>query len=406
MLCLTSSSFWRTKTMCFRVFNDWIDAIGHRVTPPESAKTTVVSFDSLRAILCVGICAYHLSWLPVGFGQAIMEGFFALSGFLVTKSLYSSVPKDTWQPARGDVFCFWARRFRRLGPAFIVFIAISIWVSTLVPSKTVNFDMVRIGLGGLVWISNFLTVHAVLAGKSCGPFGAILSLAVEEQFYLCLPLLIGLLCKTLFWLGRPLQPRHLLALLGVLFATSYAFRFVAPYYHTSIVVESYATQFRVMGFAVGCAAFIWLRSTVARFTAYCSAYGLPLVLGIATAIVGLCLSVRSYHYLAFQLQWAVIPVFFACLCMVLYGWNPRASNGISRLLERGTAYIGRTSYSLYLYHPLVIYLMGAPSDPMPQRVLQFCVSLLCGILSYELVEVRLTRVLFSRWLSFPAGKSV
>ena len=92
--------------------------------------------DLLRGLACGMVLVYHLnSWIPVGLGQAAMELFFVLSGYLIAKSLTKSVERGGWS----GVGEFAVRRMRRLMPAMGGFIVgallLNWWLNPVDPER-------------------------------------------------------------------------------------------------------------------------------------------------------------------------------------------------------------------------------------------------------------------------------
>jgi len=350
----------------------------------------IESLNILRGLLATGILAYHLYWLPVGFGQAIMEGFFALSGFLVTKSLFSSRPDNQWNINIQDACWFWFRRIKRLGLALWIFILISMLVCALMPGKWISGWGLVVGLSSPIWISNIATIHA---NSSVEPFGGLWSLAIEEQFYLILPLLILFMSK-IFKLN--VEKRTIIVPLSLICLISLAFRISALVTSVPIAFEAYSAQYRMLGFSMGCIGYCLLRTegTIKHWLKSGGefiGYVLPLLIFIT--FCGLAFTVDSYSNKTFLIQWLIAPILTTVMCMVLFTYDPKSS-GSSKKITAGFAYIGKTSYSMYLYHPLVIYLLSVKK--MSGALLAFVISLILGVVSYELVEKRLNKMIFRR----------
>ncbi len=132
---------------------------------------------------------YHgrAPWLPGGFLG--VDLFFVLSGYLITSLLLAEVRRSDGV----DLRQFWLRRARRLLPAAVLVIVVSlVIVAAFYPSSLPGLR--GDALASLLYVNNW---HQILAHHSY--FSAFArpsllqhywSLAVEEQFYLVWPLLL------------------------------------------------------------------------------------------------------------------------------------------------------------------------------------------------------------------------
>lgn len=185
----------------------WTDSIGY-----------MPGLDGLRALAVFAVIAYHLNltWAPGGLLGVSL--FFVLSGYLITNILLKQ-----WEHAGTiDLKDFWLRRARRLLPALFVMLAgVMAWVMLCAPERLAALR--QEALAAVFYTSNwYLIFHQVSYFESFGPpspLGHLWSLAVEEQFYLFWPLLLG-------WGLRCLRQRKWLVLGTVAVALTSAYRFV------------------------------------------------------------------------------------------------------------------------------------------------------------------------------------
>jgi peptidoglycan/LPS O-acetylase OafA/YrhL len=173
--------------------------------------------DGLRGIAVAAVLLYHggVTWAKGGFLG--VEVFFVLSGFLITSLLVA----EWGRSAAISLGAFWARRARRLLPALFCLVAvIGLYYAAAGSSKAIP-GLKGDGLSALIYYSNW---HQIAAGSSyfaaTGPVSPLehtWSLAIEEQFYLVWPILLG----GVLWLAsrgvrRPEDGRRpLVVLLGV-----------------------------------------------------------------------------------------------------------------------------------------------------------------------------------------------
>jgi peptidoglycan/LPS O-acetylase OafA/YrhL len=203
-----------------------------------------LTLDLMRGLACAMVLVYHLNrWVPKGLGQAAMELFFVLSGYLIAKSLVSSVERHG---PRG-VGRFTLRRMRRLMPGMVGF---------LIGALMLNLALTELSGSQFGWASfaslagwyNFYSVHNFYEIEVIG-YGGIWSLSLEEQFYVSSALFVLLL--------RALSKRPVvwLAVMAVLLlGVGLGFRWAAHagvYVTESSMELSYLPWLRVWAFGLG-----------------------------------------------------------------------------------------------------------------------------------------------------------
>jgi peptidoglycan/LPS O-acetylase OafA/YrhL len=189
---------------------------------PDKGGTAIVrrgyyreDIDWLRAIAVLAVVAFHFEATGVFGGFVGVDIFFVISGYLITGIIQSDVQAGGFSFAR-----FYERRVRRLLPALYAMAAL-----TAVPSfhyllASERLEFFRSVAAVVTFTSNFffwLQSGYFDSAAVEKPLLHTWSLAVEEQFYLALPLLIWALLR--FARGR----RAVLpAALGVLTLASFA----------------------------------------------------------------------------------------------------------------------------------------------------------------------------------------
>jgi peptidoglycan/LPS O-acetylase OafA/YrhL len=143
--------------------------------------------EGIRGAAILLVVAFHASVQWLAGGYVGVDVFFVLSGFLITGVLAREVI------ATGDVDLteFYARRARRLLPAFFVVllatIVIALWMYAPIDRPPIASDAKAVALhyGNVLFAQDAVNYHA----SSTKPFLHTWSLAVEEQFYVVWPLL-------------------------------------------------------------------------------------------------------------------------------------------------------------------------------------------------------------------------
>lgn len=146
------------------------------------------ALDGLRAISALAVLFGHIGAPFLVSGGRGVDVFFVLSGYLITSILLGE--------AKPDLGLFWARRVRRLLPALVLVVAVTLLLGPLYPAgRGPRPDDVPLTLSYAMNI-------ALAFGRGYSPFSHTWSLAQEMQFYLVWPL-------ALAWLRRRSNPAAL-----------------------------------------------------------------------------------------------------------------------------------------------------------------------------------------------------
>ncbi len=302
---------------------------------------------------------------PGGFGVLV---FFVLSGFLITWLLLKE------EEQRGDVSLrkFYFRRAFRIFPAFYCF-SLSFLVVLLVSGKRIIWGQV---VSALLYVSNYY--QAVNGDPNTG-FSHAWSLGIEEQFYLLWPVTFVLLRGNRARLSKVLAGvigavwlhRGLLHCVGVKQGYLYA-----------------AFDTRADHLAVGCLLAVLLRTgTFPRFWTRICAGRRYSVLFTLVLVGSLLLEKRFGSPYRDTIGFALHPLLVALLIVQLIAL--RESILWSWLNWRWVRYLGRISYSVYLYHPLGVDRVWAwlADYPLALRlVAAIAVVVFLASSSYYLVE--------------------
>jgi peptidoglycan/LPS O-acetylase OafA/YrhL len=334
--------------------------------------------DGLRALAVLSVVVYHLGFSErVSGGFVGVDVFFVISGYLITGILERDV-----EAGRLSVAEFYNRRVRRIFPALFVVHVFCLVASMAVYLPLQARDVGRDVLGSLAFVSN------VIYCRSSGYFdqtakGSLLlhtwSLSVEEQFYIALPFLLLAL--------RRVTPRVRLCVLGAISLASFA----AAKWMVGVDATRafYLVQYRAWELLAGSLLALGVFPSVKQ-RALGEALGIG---GLALILLGV-FAIRSTT--PFPGVWALPPCVGALL--VLHSGRDVRTLAARVLGAPPLRFIGKVSYSFYLWHWPLIVLRQARSDPMTnaERVEILVVAFVAAVVSYRYVELPFRRKPYRR----------
>ena len=323
--------------------------------------------DGLRTLAVLPVVAFHFN-LPFFTGGFVgVDVFFVISGFLITRIIAKELEEGSF-----SLLNFYRRRVLRLLPALFVVLLATLVCAYLwfVPEDFANTG--QSAIAALFFSSNilfFLEAGYFDASSYTKPLLHTWSLAIEEQFYLFMPLLLMLL-----WRLKRGFVLTVLVLTGV-----------------SLALSAFTTE----RFATGAYYLLPWRAWELGLGALLALGCLPVfrskLLRELSGSVGIVMILAAVFLLdrtvAFPGVAALLPTVGAML--ILHAGNSGGSMINTLLSMRLPVEIGRLSYSLYLWHwPVVVFFTYIALDlPNPWEAAGlFVLSLLLSWLSYRFVE--------------------
>lgn len=313
-------------------------------------------FDDAFVALANGFAPVHAL---VRNGYLGVDLFFLITGFLLTLPWFQHARDGRPAPSARE---FYGRRVRRIVPAYYVQLAFlaAVCLPVLVSWRFVKAELAFV-LANLAAHATFLHYATPLTSASFSINGALWTLAIEFQYYALLPLLAP------FFVRRPFAAAAGFVALAIAWrwAAAHAFGGWVELYQAmsarwqvpeSALRSLIATQ--LPGYLAHFAAGIlcgraWLlaggrpagaaRDAGLAVIAAACAGGLWAVLFLGLAPLG-------------EHSWLVHPVLIGGAMAAAVSARPSWS--AAALAPRPLAWVGRVSYSTYLYHMPLVLLMG------------------------------------------------
>ncbi|MDJ0823408.1 MAG: acyltransferase family protein [Paracoccaceae bacterium] len=334
--------------------------------PAPSSLLYRSEIDGLRAIAVLSVVLYHFG-LPLQGGFVGVDIFFVISGFLIGGILW----REYDQTGRIWLRNFYVRRFRRLAPAFFVMALVTTAFGWLI---LLPFEFREYGkslIAATVYLSNVLFFRQAGYFDTASEDKPLLhtwSLAVEEQFYIVLPLTILLLARWRWGLLGVLIGAWALSLAGCILLTPS---------HSNATF--YLFPFRAWELLSGVLLAIWGYETGRTWRGY----AVLSWLGLALILASVALIPESAHFPGIL---AIAPVLGTVLILA----NGTGKNPVNRLLCHPYAvFFGLISYSLYLWHwpvlTLSAYLRGGHLN-LVESAIWMALSIGLAWLSWRFVE--------------------
>ena len=314
----------------------------------NSSHSRLIQLDVLRALAILLVMGRHLGTYPsqagslrpvaelwYRFGWTGVDLFFVLSGFLIGGLLFHELR------TRGtlDVRRFLVRRIFKIWPAYFVYIGFVFVTFGLMDPRHSPWHAARLLLPNCLHVQNYWglewTAHTW-------------SLAIEEHFYLALPLLLMLIARRRPGGSDSLSPVPLIAVAVIISCTAWR-TYTSMYYYSPPFGWSYLlsrTQMRIdslfFGVLLG-----YLYHFRPHLLERVGRHRLALIfVGLLMIAPMMVLEMETTRFVV-TVGLTLLYLGYGCILLAALYAPPRVFRGA---LARAAALVGSFSYSIYLWH--------------------------------------------------------
>lgn len=324
--------------------------------------------DGFRSLAVLAVVLSHLD-IPFFRGGYIgVDIFFVISGYLLTSIINKQITSNNF-----SIIDFYEKRIRRIIPAyyFLLIFTSLLSIQLLLPKETISYY--KSLLSSLLYSSNF---HFYFesgyfdAINTSKPLLHTWSLAVEEQFYFFLPMLLILLNKVSIKVRNTIIFTLLLS--SLMFTITYSL--------FNLSATFYLLPSRIWEFLSGSIIALGLYPKVdnKKINETLSLIGL----------LSICACILVYNeYTVFPGYHVILPIFGTVL---LIGSNHSNITIIGKFFSQSfLVFIGKISYSLYLWHWIFIVFVKEiylNEITVLHKIFIFILSIIISYFSWKFIE--------------------
>ncbi len=341
--------------------------------------------DGLRALAVIFVIINHFNKQILPSGYLGVDIFFVISGYVITGSLFKRPTKSF----KNFIVGFYERRIKRILPALLFFVLITSIIICIFSQSPGN--SLKTGLSSLFGLSNLylyqLDVGYFTLYPDYNAFTHTWSLAVEEQFYMFFPFLIWF--SSFSNRSKNSFRTLLITIIGLSFSSLILF---IHFYPINQSFSYYLMPARFWEISAGC--LIFLSSKEKKYSINFLEKFPPLFLS-SLILIFMFLPVSNSGF-----STVAIVIFSSILIVTLR----EETTAYKIFTNSKLTYIGRLSYSLYLWHWGILtisnWTIGVYWWTIP---FQFFLIFIISAFSYKFIETPFRKVSwdnyrFRNWL--------
>jgi peptidoglycan/LPS O-acetylase OafA/YrhL len=341
----------------------------------------VPTIDGLRALAIGAVIVSHFGadgFIPGGFGVTL---FFFISGYLITSLMIGEYDKL----GTVSISSFYIRRFLRLAPALMTMI----FTVSLLFFSIFGFVNVPQTSAAVFYYMNY---YVILGGRADMPFGPLWSLAVEEHYYLLFPMIFVGMWKY--------KERFLIGLVATVVAVLLWRIGLVLAWHVGQDRTYIATDTRIDSILYGAILAVMIATNPAILAKYFESWAVLVGSSLVLLITFLYRNDAFRETARYSLQGiALVPLFYSAL------FSGRLMF-VRGLLETAPfIWIGKLSYSLYLWHMPVLF-FSEKLGFSASIFLELATTFLLAAISYYCVEKFFQRMRESFRVEPAGGRAV
>ena len=317
---------------------------------------------------------YYPSFIESAIATFAVPGFFVVSGYLIGGILYDTSDRE------GFFKVFYTRRILRVFPVYYLTL-VAITLVDLYHRVPLDYHF----WAHFVYLQNLLPGYATVPGAPMNQTIHFWSLAVEEQFYFFWPLVVWLFPAR----------RTLLRITCALITVSYVIRLASPWLHLSHEQIYLSTPTRVDTILLGVVLAIIRHDKIYARMVPIAKYVALGGFAIAAARALWAGDPWSFSYSTILFLFPIVNITCAALVIAVMEKNSWLCRICS---QRWVCWLGKLSYSLYVFHfayimlfqktllPVLIPHLGHTISVFVSGSLAFCLTLTLSMVSYRFIE--------------------
>lgn len=367
-----------------------------------SKKTKYLpSIDSLRAIAVIAVIIYHIdaNYLPGGFLG--VDLFFVLSGYLIS----SLIIKEYKSTGTVNLYNFYVRRARRLLPAVYFMITVILIIITFFNGVLLKKSYLD-ALFGYIYSSNWWYIFHKLdyfdSFGSQSPFKHLWSLAIEEQFYMFFPLIFLIFNrKSKANNGNnKLNKNFIYVVLSLILVSLIAHILLFDINNINRIY--FGTDTRAFSLLVGVVgAILYPMDKLSERTTKKDNITYSIVSLVSTLVlIGIMITTSEYNTWLYRGGFLLVAI----IGLIIIISSGRQYTIMSKLLSfKPFVFIGKISYSLYLWHfPILVVTTPVSEIGNPNLfyvTLRIILIFLVATGSYMFVETPIRKLGFVNYIN-------
>jgi peptidoglycan/LPS O-acetylase OafA/YrhL len=320
--------------------------------------------DGLRAIAVLSVLGFHAFPKVVPGGFIGVDIFFVISGFLISSILFENLERD-----RFSIVGFYNRRIRRIFPALITVMVVSLAFGWYVLLADEYSQLGKHIAAGAAFISNFAFYSESGYFDNAAetkPMLHLWSLAIEEQFYIFWPPMLAIVWK------RKWSFLRITAVIAVLSFAADLYLILVSNDRTAAFYWPVSRFWELM--IGGILAYV----TMHRQEVISKYKGIQSAIGFALLAISLVLINKYKPYPS----WWTLPPTVGCFFVISAGSKAWLNKNV--LSVKPLVSIGLVSYPLYLWHWPILAYARIIEGAIPSRVIT------CGALAASFALAYLT----------------
>lgn len=324
--------------------------------------------DGLRSVAIISVFLFHASPKLAPNGFLGVDVFFVISGFVITRM----ITRKHAQGIQLSLKEFYINRFMRLYPALLLMLVATSFTYIFFGFQWDTNRFIKSVSSSLVGVSNIYFLsrgNEYFHDELVNPLTHTWSLGVEEQFYIIYPLLLSLFSS--FFLRKK---NYGIAFLLLCLTAS----LLCYLYGNNILGSYFSPLARFWEIILGCVVYLYSEKFKPNY--------------LSNAIL------MSYFSLSILVLLLFIPfpytsthtlTLLSCLCtsIILFSELPYLKYGNIYLVNCVSIFLGKISYSFYLWHLPVIYYLSLYAPDYALLPLSLASTLLLGYISWRYVEI-------------------